>query len=359
MRVIVVGGGIIGRSTAWRAARAGFDVTLLDPAPRTAAAWVAAGMLAPVAEAAYGEEVLLALMVASARRWPAFAAELRGDADVDPGLVACGTVLVARDADDLTALDRLHGFHRELGLDAERVSSRVLRRHEPALGPAIRGGLVLGADHQVDNRRLLAALATALDRRGVRIRSTRATAVTADGVELDDGTALSADAVVVAAGAWSGQLVTGVAVRPVKGQTIRLRTTARSVAPTRVVRGLGVYLAPRPGGEVVVGATMEEQGFDTSVTAGAVRELLQAAWELVPGVAEMTVQEVAAGLRPATTDNRPVIGAMTDGVIVATGHFRHGILLAPVTADAVVALLTDGVVPPQVAAVASPERVPA
>jgi glycine oxidase len=148
-----------------------------------------------------------------------------------------------------------------------------------------------------------------------------------------------------------------VAVRPVKGQIIRLRATSRSLAPTHVVRGSQVYLVPRPDGEVVVGATVEERGEDLTVTAGAVHELLRAAWELVPGIAEMELVETAAGLRPATPDNRPLIGPCSEGPVVATGHYRNGILLAPITADAVVALLTGGDLIPEVEAFA-PEAVP-
>lgn len=357
MHVIVVGGGIIGRSVAWQAARAGCEVTLFDPAPERAAARVAAGMLAPVTEVHYGEEALLALNLAAARRWPQFAAELADDADADPGLVRCGTLLVARDADDRSALDAVYDYQRELGLDAEQLTSHQMRRREPALGPGVRGGVFVPGDHQVHNRHLLDALAVAGARRGIRVRAAAAEAVRADGVDLTGGRSLDADAVVVSAGAWSSRLLPSLPVRPVKGQILRLRATSRSVAPTHVVRGLEVYLVPRPDGEVVVGATVEERGEDLTVTAGAVRDLLHAAWELVPGVAEMELAETAAGLRPATPDNRPLIGPTAEGPLVATGHYRNGILLAPLTADAVVALLTDGELPPDVRAFA-PETTP-
>jgi glycine oxidase len=345
VQVIVVGGGIIGRSVAWRLARAGCGVTVLDPAPERAAARVAGGMLAPVTEVRYGEEALLALNLAAARGWPRFAADLTDDAGTDPGLVRCGTLLVARDADDRSALDAVHEYQRELGLDVQQLTSRAMRQREPALGPGIRGGLFAAGDHQVHNRHLLDALALAGARHGVRVRTVAAEAVHADAVDLPDGRSLEADAVVVCAGAWSPRLLPSLAVRPVKGQILRLRATPRSVAPSHVIRGLEVYLVPRRDGELVVGATMEERGEDVTVTAGAVHDLLHAAWELVPGVAEMELAETAAGLRPATPDNQPIIGPTAEGPVVATGHHRNGILLAPITADAVVDLLTCGELP--------------
>lgn len=349
MHVIVVGGGIIGRSVAWRLARTGCDVTLLDPAPERAAAQVAAGMLAPLTEVHYGEEALLGLNLVAAQRWPGFAAELADDAGADPGLVRCGTLLVARDADDRSALDAVYDYQRELGLEVERLTSRAIRRHEPALGPSIRGGLYAPGDHQVHNRHLLAALSLAGARQGVRVRAMAAEKVRGDAVDLPDGRSLEADAVVVSAGAWSRHLLPGLPVRPVKGQILRLRATARSIAPSHVIRGLEVYLVPRRDGELVVGATMEERGEDVTITAGAVHDLLHAAWELVPGIAEMELAETAAGLRPSTPDNRPIIGSTAEGPVVATGHHRNGILLAPVTADAVTELLTCGELPPHVA----------
>lgn len=335
MNVVIVGAGIIGRSVAWRLAAGGAQVTVVDPDPGQAAAQVAAGMLAPVTEAHYGEEVLLDFTRTSALAWPRFARDLHDATGIDPGYVECGTVAVARDTDDLAALDDLHHYQLELGLASERLTSREVRRLEPALGPAVRGGLHVADDHQVDPRRALVALAAAGKDLGVAERTAACTAVTAGGVDLDDGGHLDADEVVVAAG-WAAATLVDVPVRPVKGQILRLRASGRAVGPRRVVRGLDVYVTPRPDGEIVVGATQEDVGEDWAVTAGAVHDLLHAAWELLPGVAEAELVECAVGFRPATPDNRPVIGRV-DGTIVATGHHRNGVLLAPVTADLVAA----------------------
>lgn len=337
LRVAVVGAGVIGLSVAWRCAARGMDVTVHDPDPRRAAAHVAAGMLAPVTELHYGEETLLALNLDSARRWPGFAAALAADSGIDPGYVESGTLAVARDPDDLAALEALRAYQAELGLTAEWLTARQLRRREPALAPSVRGGLFVAADHQVETRRLLTALEAAAVARGARLVSDAPTDATALA-------GLAADAVVVAAGWCSPQLVPGLPVRPVKGQILRLRSTSRSVLPTHVLRGLDVYVVPRHD-EVVVGATVEEAGSDTTVTAGAVHELLRAAWALVPGSAEAELVECAAGLRPGTPDNAPVIGAVDERTVVATGHYRNGVLLAPVTGDAVAELLVTGRLP--------------
>ncbi|MBK5223259.1 MAG: glycine oxidase ThiO [Acidimicrobiia bacterium] len=337
MRVAVVGAGVIGLSIAWRCAQRGMTVTVHDPEPTRAAAHVAAGMLAPVTELHYGEEALLALNLESARRWPSFAAELAEASGVDPGYLRCGTLTVARDLDDIAAIDALRTYQDELGLEVERLTSRELRRREPALATGVRGGLFVADDHQVESRRLLRALRSGVTRSGGQLVSSAPRSTE----ELD------ADVVVVAAGWCSPDLVPGLPVRPVKGQILRVAVTPTAVLPTHVLRGLDVYLAPRHG-EVVIGATVEEVGPDTTVTAGAVADLLRAAWELVPGIAEAELVETAAGLRPGTPDNAPIIGAVDHRVVVATGHYRNGVLLAPVTADAVAELVDTGSVPHEV-----------
>jgi glycine oxidase len=357
----VVGGGVIGLSIAWRAASAGLDITVLDPDPGRGASWVAAGMLAPVTEAHYGEESLLTLNLASAAAWPAFAAELAGAGGVDPRYHPCGTLATARDGDDLAALEHLRRYQEGLGLDTERLRSRECRRLEPALAPGVRGGVLVRGDHQVDTRRLVPALLAACRRAGVEVRAARAVAVDGPTVVLPDDELVTGDVAVLTAGAWAGApglLAAGAAlpVRPVKGQVVRLRSADGRPLLSRVIRGLEIYLVPRPDGELVLGATMEERGFDTTVTAGAVAELLRAAIELVPSIDDLEWVEARAGLRPGTPDNAPLIGATaTEGVVVAAGHHRNGILLTPVTASAVVELLTTGAVP-EVAAPFSPTR---
>jgi glycine oxidase len=343
--VTVIGGGIIGLACAWRAAQRGASVVVRDPTPGAGASHAAAGMLCPVTEVHYGEQQLLGLNLESARRWPSFAAELGEASGIDVGYRAEGTVAVAFDDDDLRALDELLRFQQTLGLGVERLRARDCRSLEPQLSPRVRGGLLVPGDHQVDNRRVVAALLVACERAGVRVARR----------SVDDIEQLASPAVVLAAGCWSGAMAADVPVRPVKGQILRLAFDLAEPPLHRNVRGLAagrpVYLVPRATGELVVGATVEELGFDTAVTAGAVHELLRAATDLVPGVGELVLVECHAGLRPGTPDNAPVIGRSThdDRLVHATGHHRNGVLLTPVTADAVAALLTGEEVPVAVA----------
>jgi len=358
--VVVVGGGVIGLAIAWRATGAGMTVTVVDEAPGQGASWAAAGMLAPVTEVHYGERPLLGLNLAAAGRWPAFAAEVEEASGHPVGYRPGGTLAVARDADDNAALEDLYRFQLRCGLEVERLRSRECRQLEPGLAPSIRGGVLAAGDHQVDNRALVEALLTACRRAGVRLVQGRVAELAVDGdrvtgVVLAGGTRLPAGTVVLAAGCWSGGLG-GLAaealppVRPVKGQLLYLRGPADEPLCSRNVRGLEVYVVPRGDGRVVVGATVEEQGFDTRVTAGAVHDLLRAALELLPDVAELELTETVVGLRPGSPDNAPMLGpAGPQGLVVATGHYRNGILLTPVTADAVAELLATGRVPDLIA----------
>jgi glycine oxidase len=352
----VVGGGVIGLGIAWRAALAGMAVTVVDQAPGRGASWAAAGMLAPVTEVHYGEQALLALNLAAAARWPGFAVELEEASGRPVGYRPAGTLSVARDADDNAALEDLYQFQLRCGLEVERLRSRECRQLEPGLAPSIRGGVLAAGDHQVDNRALVEALLAAGHKAGVGLVEDRAVQLATDGdrvtgVVLAGGERLAAKTVVLAAGCWSGGLG-GLAaealppVRPVKGQLLHLRGPADQPLCSRNVRGLEAYVVPRSDGRVVVGATVEEQGFDTQVTAGAVHDLLRAALELLPDVAELELVETVAGLRPGSPDNAPMLGpAGPDGLVVATGHYRNGILLTPVTADTVTELLVTGQVP--------------
>jgi glycine oxidase len=312
------------------------------------ASHVAAGMLAPVTEADAGERALLDLGLRSARAWPAFAAELEEAAGLDVGLRACGTLVVARDRDEAEALDRELDLRVRLGVRAARVLPSAARRLEPALAPTLRLALDVPDDHAVDPRRVCLALARAADRAGVALRPGVEVAEVRPGrgVALADGSIAGADQVVVAAGAWAGALpgvpeAARVPVRPVKGQSLRLRDAGGPGLLDRVVRFGGGYLVPRGDGRYVLGATVEERGFDTAMTALGVHDLLRDAAELVPGVLELEIEELVAGLRPGTPDNAPVLGPspVTDGLVWATGHFRNGVLLAPVTADLVAATL--------------------
>ena len=355
--VAVVGAGVIGLSIAWRLRQRGHPVTVLDPDPGSGASAVAAGMLAPVGEAEFGEHVLTQLLVAGARRWPAFAAELARASGGDVGYRDDGTLFVARTADDLAEVRRLCAYREGLGLAGVPLRAGQLREREPLLAPGVCGGALLPEDHQVDPRRVLAALLRVATANGVRVERRAVTGLST----------VDAPVRVLAAGWHSAQLA-GLPVRPVKGQLLRLRAGDRPPAPAgtglrHVVRGYAdgrpVYLVPRADGEVVVGATSEERG-DTVVTAGAVRHLLDAAVGLVPEVGEYELVEARAGRRPGTPDNAPIIGALGPGLFVATGHYRHGVLLAPLTADAV-ADLVEGVPSEAVELVAplGPDRFPA
>lgn len=368
--MIVIGGGLIGLACAWRAAGRGLRVTVIDETPGGGASHVAAGMLAPVTEVRYGEEALLRLTIASARQWADFAADLEAAAGGSVNYRPHGTLLVGFDADDARALDDLGAFQAELGLDVERLGSRDCRRREPLLSPRVRGGLLAREDHQVEPRRVVAALLRALEAAGAQVRADRVAALDHDGtrvqgVTLSDGTSLAAPQVVLSAGCWSPRLE-GLPervvppVRPVKGQVLSLRSLDGEPVLDACVRGLvrgrSIYLVPRGDGRLVVGATQEERGYDTTVTAGATRQLLDDAARVVPGVDELELIEAVAGLRPSTPDNRPLIGATPlAGLLLATGHHRNGVLLTPLTAQAIADRLA-GDDPDPVTGVADPGR---
>lgn len=309
---------------------------------RAAAAHVAAGMLAPVAEADAGERELLSLGLESARRWPAFAAELTDVTGIDVGYRERGTLLVARDRDEAEHVERELALRERLGLEVQRLTPSEARELEPALAPTLRAAFRAPRDHTVDPRAVCAALAAAARASGVELRRAAVARVDpGEGVELGDGTVIAAAEVVVAAGAWSS-LIDGAGnlpVRPVKGQLLRLRPRDGEPPLLRtVVRWDGGYLVPRENGTVILGATSEELGFDTVPTARGMHDLLRDAAEHVPGVLDLEVEETLAGLRPGSPDNAPLIGRH-NGIVAATGHHRSGVLLTPVTADLVAAEL--------------------
>jgi glycine oxidase len=368
--VVVVGGGVIGLSVAWMAATRGMEVTVVDPVPGHGASWAAAGMLAPVGEAHFGEEALTTLNVRASRAWPEFARALEEASGQSIDYLARGTLLVAVDPSDQAATDDVLGFHLEHGLAARRLSSRECRLHEPLLTPRIRGGAELADDHQVDNRLVVDALIAACRAQQVCFIGAEASAVEivdgrVAGVRLLHGGRRAAGTVVVAAGCRSGQL-SGVPesmrppVRPVKGVTLRLRGVDEGPRLRRSLRGLvhgrSCYLVPRKDGTVVVGATVEERGFDLTVRAGAVSDLLNDARQLIPTLEEYELVDATPGLRPGSPDNAPIVGT-TDipGLIVATGHYRNGILLAPVTAYEVTRILRTGDARPSLAGVSPVE----
>jgi glycine oxidase len=305
-----------------------------------------------VTEARVGEEALLELGLASLAQWPDFAAEVEEASGLEVGFRTGGTIVVAYDADDRAALVDLVDRQRSLGLEVDDLGARELRQVEPALAPAVRRGFRAAAERSVDPQALVAALLAAGEEAGVTVDRRRVAQLPANGdrrarpvrgplrVELEGGGHVAGDHVVLAAGAWSGQLAE-VAVRPVKGQVVTLRCRPGDDLVRHVVRafvrGSIVYLVPRDDGRVVCGATVEERGWDATPTAGAAYELLRDVLTLVPGLDDAELVGTTVGFRPGSPDDLPRIGPSpdVDGLVLATGHHRNGILLAPLTADRV------------------------
>jgi glycine oxidase len=342
---IIVGGGVIGLSSAWRLAGAGADVVVLDRgAPPAGATRVAAGMLAPVGELSFGEPELLELSLVASELYPEFVAELESQSGLSTGYQANGALHVALDRDEAAELRRVHELQRSMGLAAEWLTPAECRRLEPGLTPSLAGGIHAPREASVDPRALTESLLGSLAARGVPVRAGEE-AVEAviengriAGVRTAAGTELRAATVVLAGGAWSGAAATWLPedarppVRPVKGQILELRPQAgeEPACGERILAAERVYLVPRPDGRLIVGATVEERGFDTAVTAGGVHELLREAYRLLPEVAELELVEAMASLRPGAPDNLPIVGpSPLEGLIWATGHYRNGILLAP------------------------------
>jgi glycine oxidase len=384
--VLIVGGGIIGLAVAWRARLQGLSVTVLerDVAGR-GTSHVAAGMLAPVAEVEFGEagRRLLDLGLRSAELWAGFAAELEAVAEIEVGLTRTGTLLVARDDDDARELERQLAFRQSLGLAVERLRPSEARDREPALAPSVRLALEAPDDHSVDPRLVTCALRRACDASGVDIREHSPVASvevdaperTGDaihlageeracirGVTLVNSERLCAPNVVLAAGPWTAEIDglpadARLPVRPVKGQILRLRDPAGPGLLSRVLRFDGGYVVPRGDGRYVLGATVEERGFSLQPTVGPIYELLRDAHDLIPGISELEIEELSVGLRPGTPDNAPAIGpGAVDGLVWATGHYRNGILLAPLTAQLVAGVLVGEEMPDDLRLACAPER---
>jgi glycine oxidase len=358
--VAVIGGGVIGLSVAYELARRGRRVIVLDrddlPGVATRAA---AGMLAPTSEADLSDEPLVDLELDSLRRYPAFVAGIEALTGQSCGHRADGTLWIALNRDQEGDLERLASMQRAKGLAASWLSARDALAREPHLSGRVVAGLLIEGDHQVDPRALAAALRTAVVALGGQIvTGCRVTRI--DGKDgrvrgVSGETAgstfqVACDVAVLAAGVWSGDVdapLPPLGLRPVKGQLVRL---GGPELLRHVVRSPDVYLVPRRGGELLVGATMEEQGFDGLPTAGAVLDLLREAWRILPGTYDLAVIELSVGFRPAVRDHRPVIGATsTHGLYVATGHFRNGVLLAPATAHHLADWIVEGRRPPALA----------
>jgi glycine oxidase len=356
-RVAVIGGGVCGLGVGWRLASAGADVTVYDRGQAgRESTWAAAGMLCPQMELRPEEESISLLGLESMTRWRGFVDDVEADSDIPLHYRDEGTLFISADHDAAEQLRFLHDHQIELGMPVEWLSGDAVRDREPFISHNVVAGLVCLDDHHLDCRGLVRALAAALTRRGgTLLENTAVEGVVADGERVQgvrvDGALVEADAVVVAAGTWSGML-DGLGpsvkppVRPVKGQMIMLRQPEPRVLDhclwARSSRDF-CYMTPKADGTLLIGATVEEVGYNKDVTAGAVLDLLRAAWGVLPAVYEMPLVETWAGLRPASRDGAPILGRTeVDGLFMATGHFRNGILFAPVTADDVAHVVMTG-----------------
>jgi len=343
--VAVVGGGIVGLGVAWRLLAAGRSVRVFDQgAAGRGATWAAGGMLAPAAEIGFEELELYRLSRESLTRWPLFGLELEAASGMGVGYDATGTLVVADDRDAAGALRRLYSFQQEQGVPVTWLTTDEALDREPLLSPRIAGAIWSPEDHQVDNRAVARALVAVVKGKEALQEHTPVLSVepaaepgSPAAIVLKGGERVTARVVVMAAGAWTGGvggLEPRPPIRPVKGQLLALRMEAPLVL-RHVIRTPRAYLAPKSDGRLVVGATSEDVGFDTRVTAGGLYRVLDGAVRVVPAVEELEVLETWAGLRPAARDHAPLVGRAAPGVWLATGHYRHGILLAPVTADEV------------------------
>jgi glycine oxidase len=363
----VIGAGVIGLGIAWRLAQAGCAVTVFDRGEAGhGASWAAAGMLAAAVETEPGEEPLLPLALESQRLWPDFARELEAAADISVNYRDEGTLVVALNRDDAAQLHHSYEFQKGLGLDLHWLSAAEARHREPHLKPGIAAAVWSPRDHQVENRDLGRALAIAARRAGVELvehcavhevlfkGSRVAGLVSKRGRE-------PAEIVMLAAGAWSRE-IGGIPpaylppVRPIKGQMLALQMDPAAPLLRHVVWLPRGYMVPRNDGRLVIGGTVEERGFDTSLTAGGILALLEGAWRAVPTIEELPIAETWVGFRPGSRDDAPMLGPSgIDGLVVATGHHRNGILLTPVTAALISAFVLTGRLPEN-ALPFSPER---
>jgi glycine oxidase len=354
--VAVIGGGLIGLSIAWRLARAGRTVTVLERDTIGAGASLAAtGMLAPAAEHEPGSDPLLPLALASLRLWPEFRDALEVESGRAIDYRPDGTLVLAVGRDEVERLRFRFDLQRRSGLDANWLPGSEVRRLEPGLRPSVTAGIHCPLDHQVDPRLVMDALTETCRRAGV-ILAERTPVSALDwsggrvaGVRAGDR-GVAAETVVLASGAWSGEgglVPEGLAlpVRPLKGQSLALRTTSRTGTLGRMIWTEQVHMAPKSDGQLIVGATVEDCGFRPGVTAGGLYALLEGARRVLPGIEEMEVDAVWSGYRPTSDDDAPILDVIAPGLVAATGHHRNGYLLAPITADAIAGLVTDGVLP--------------
>ena len=351
--IAIIGGGAIGLSIGWQLLRHGKNVDIFESSEAgKAASWVSAGMLAPVSEAGFEEMDLLKLNLASVEQYPKFADELREDSGIDIDFRTEGTMMIAVDRDQSERLRRLFEFRKKINLPVEWLTGTEAREREPELSPAIKSAVWVPNDYQVDNRNLIKALIEAVHKLGgtlhehtpvesITISGDKISGISVNNEKKEYGT------VVLANGAWARQME-GLPddirppIRPVKGQILTLRMTD-DFGLKKVIRSPEAYFAPKKDGRLIVGATVEEKGFETFPTAGGIKDILESAWEAVPGIYDLPLEEINVGLRPSSRDNAPIISdTPVGGLYMATGHFRHGILLTPVTAYEMTGLIVNG-----------------
>jgi glycine oxidase len=354
--VAIVGAGLIGLSVAWRLAAAGLAVAVIERGRAGDGASLAAtGMLAAAAEHEPGGEALLPLCLESQRLWHPFRDDLEAASGLSIDYRREGTLVVALGRDEVERLRFRHDLQRRDGLAVEWLSGPAIRAREPGLRPTVTAGLFCADDHQVDPARVMAALRLALRAAGGRlIEGCAVEALEREGgrvVGLRTGAgAVRAATTIIASGAWAGEggLLPDLAlpVRPLKGQSMALAVTPRSGGIDHVVWTEQVHMAPKGDGTLIVGATVEETGFDPDLTAGGLFALLEGARRALPGIEEMRIAGIWSGYRPTSDDDAPILGEAAPGLVLAAGHHRNGYLLAPVTAAAIAGLLVDGALPP-------------
>lgn len=360
--IAIVGGGVTGLAMGWQLAKRGCSVTVFERHQiGGGASWAAAGMLAAQAEAEPGEESLHRLLLAGQQIWPTFAAELEAEAEIEIGYRTEGTLLVAVNRDEQERLRSQLAYQQAQGLDLTWLSGYEVRQQEPYLSRHVVGALYSPQDHQVDNRLLVQALKRVFLKVGGQLREGASVQdlIVVDGQvnglilksqllpedpQADPGirveTAFAADTVVIATGAWAGSRSplakwVDLPVRPIKGQMLAVQMPADQILTDHVIWGEDVYLVPRRDGRLLIGATVEEKGFETQITVGGLLDLLKQAWTILPGLYDMPMIETWAGLRPGSPDDAPILGQTSiEGLYVATGHHRNGILLCPLTAYA-------------------------
>ena len=357
----------MGLGIAWRLAQADCSVTIYDRGEAGhGASWAAAGMLAAAVETEPGEEELLVLTRESQRMWPGFARELEAASGISVNYRDEGTIVIALTRDDAEQLRHTYDFQKSLDLELQWLSGAEARRREPHLRSGMSGAVFSPRDHQVENRLLVQSLAEAARRAGVMVCEN----LSVREVEIIGGRARAvvtehgrdpADVVILAAGAWSREIA-GIPpahlppVRPIKGQMLALRMDLAAPLLRHVIWAPRSYLVPREDGRLIIGGTVEERGFDDTLTAGGLLALLEGAWRAVPGIEELPVAETWVGFRPGSRDDAPMLGPSgIDGLVVATGHHRNGILLTPLTAETVSAYVLTGRLPP-ILQPFSPER---